>query len=353
MSALVHARVARTRETQDVMGPAAEAVTASAGLAVGGAAGAQAPVVEPNPLELTHRNHFRFGYAIDDDAAPRWFVDRPSPEARWSVAYGRAVREPADWRAECIETARLVAAATDLDLWVLFSGGIDSEIVVQSFLFSGIPFRVAITRFRHDLNRHDIAFAIKFCEAHGLRYRLLDLDVERFFASGAALDYALEARCVQPQLLHTMWAMDQVDGYPILGSGECYLARRAPAGGGAVWEMHEKERIAAWYRHLLAKSRAGCAGFFQWNPENMLAFLRDPLVAALCDDRLADEEDSSAVKPVVYRGHFLFEPRPKYHGFEHVMHLDDALRPELERRLGAWNRIAATPYRELLAELSP
>ena len=305
-------------------------------------------------LELTHRNHFRFGYD------GRWFVARPGDAARWQVAYGRARHVPASWRDACIDTARLVRAATDMDLWVLFSGGVDSEVVLQAFLFAGIPVRAAITRFADDLNRHDIAYAIKFCETHEVPYRLLDLDIERFFASGEALDHAQRTRCVQPQLLHTMWAMDQVDGYPILGSGECYLERREAHPGeadatarGGVWEMLEKERIAAWYRHLLSRSRPGCAGFFQYDPENMLAFLRDPVVVSLCADRLAGLTDTRAIKASVYRRHFLLEPRPKYHGFENVLGLDEALRPELERRFGAHNAIARTTYAALLRELAP
>ena len=305
-------------------------------------------------LELSHRNHFRFGY---DD---RWFVARPSPFAAWQVAYGRSAHVPVDWRAACLDTARLIRAASDLDLWVLFSGGLDSEVVLQSFLFAGIPVRAAITRFAGDLNRHDIGFAIRFCEAHQVPYRMLDLDIERFFDSGAALDYALRATCVQPQLLHTMWAMHQVDGYPVLGSGECYLVRRAaePEDTGTtradgVWEMLEKERIAGWYRHLIAAGRPGCAGFFQYDPANMLAFLRDPVIAALCDDRLPGLTDTTQVKGIVYRRHFLLEQRPKFHGFENVLHLDDALRPELMRRLGAHDAIARTAYRDLLAGLAP
>ncbi|MBL8700029.1 MAG: hypothetical protein JNK67_16745 [Alphaproteobacteria bacterium] len=305
-------------------------------------------------LELTHRNHFKFGYD------GRWFVPRPSASARWQVAYGRARHEPASWREACIDTARLVRAATDLDLWVLYSGGIDSEVVLQAFMFAGIPVRVAITRFAGDLNRHDIAYAIKFCETHEVPYRLLDLDIERFFESGEALAYAHRTRCVQPQLLHTMWAMDRIDGYPILGSGECYLERRDARPGeapetprGGVWELLEKERIAAWYRHLLSRGRPGCAGFFQFDPQNMLAFLRDPAVVAMCADRLAGLADSRAIKGAVYRRHFLLEPRPKYHGFENVLALDDALRPELERRFGASDAVARTAYGALMRELVP
>jgi hypothetical protein len=309
---------------------------------------------EGTGLEFSHRNHFRFGYD------GRWFVPRPSPYAAWQVAYGRSPHVPADWRAACVDTARLIRAATELDLWVLFSGGLDSEVVLQSFLFAGIPVRAAITRFAGDLNRHDIAYAIRFCETHQIAYRLLDLDIERFFSSGAALDHALRACCVQPQLLHTMWAMDQVDGYPILGSGECYLERRAAepedawrTRAGGVWEMLEKERIAGWYRHLIAAGRAGCAGFFQYDPANMLAFLRDPLVAALCEDRLPGMTDTTRIKGIVYRRHFLLEPRPKFHGFENVMHLDDALRPELARLLPGHDAIARTSHRDLLAGLAP
>ena len=58
------------------------------------------------------------------------------------------------------------------------------------------------------------------------------------------------------------------------------------------------------------------------------------------------------IKPAVYRKYFLLEPRKKYHGFENVLHLDDELRPELERRYGAYNGIVKTPYEELVASLS-
>jgi hypothetical protein len=314
----------------------------------------EAGAATPLGLELSRGNHFRFGYD------GQWFTARRDRAQSWTVAYGRATRAVGDWRSECVATARMLRETTGQDLWVLFSGGIDSEVVLQSFLFAGIPVQAAITRFGNDLNRHDIVHAIAFCEAHQLRYRLVDLDIERFFDSGLAYDYAARSRCVQPQLLHTMWTMDQLEGYPILGSGECYLERRAAAPGeadatasGGIWEMHEKERIAAWYRHLIARGCAGCAGFFQFNPENMLAFLRDGAVAALCDDRFPGLDATTRIKAAIYRRHFLLAPRPKYSGFENVMHLDDALRPELERDFGDHDAIARRSYAALLRELAP
>jgi hypothetical protein len=305
-------------------------------------------------LELSYRNHFKFGYDGD------WFNERGSADDEWCVAYGKCERVPGDWRSECIETARIIRDATDLDLWVLFSGGIDSEVALQSFHFAGIPIRAAITCFKDDLNRQDIRYAVSFCETHQIHYRLLSLDIEQFVESGEALDYADRTKCVQPQLLHTMWAMDQVDGYPILGSAECYLVKRSAQddvkGGspdGDTWDMYEKERVASWYRHLMVRGREGCAGFFQYTPEIMLSFLLDPMIVDLCENRYPDETDTMKLKPSIYRKYFLLEQRKKYHGFENVLHLDDVLRPELERRYGDHNAIWKTPYNALITGLKP
>jgi hypothetical protein len=301
-------------------------------------------------LELSHNNHFKFGYD------GRWFVDRETPEQTWSVGYGRCERPVRDWRWECIETARIIRTKTDKDLWVMFSGGIDSEVVVQAFLFAGIKVNAAITSFRNNLNRQDVRFAVKFCETHGVPYKLLHIDIEEFFESGAALKTAERTRCVHPVLLHTMWAMDQVDGYPILGSGECYLVKRKPPAdapdAAPTWEMTEKERIASWYRHLMVQNRPGCAGFFQYTPEIMLSFLKDPLVEDLCRNRIEGHNDTMKLKPIVYRKYFLLEPRTKFTGFENVHHLDEQLRPELEKRWGEFNGIVLTPYEKLLETLT-
>lgn len=297
-------------------------------------------------LQLSDQNHFRFGYNAT------WYNSRTLPDDQWQVAYGRSRRPVMDWRSECIAAARAIRSSTDLDLWVLYSGGIDSEVVVQSFMFADIPIKVAITSFHDDLNIQDVRYAIKFCETHDVPYRVLRLDINRFFRSGTALEYAEGTNCVQPQLLHTMWAMDQVDGYPILGSGECFLARRNPPGEDEpVWEMFEKERIASWYRHLMKNNREGCAGFFQFTPEIMLSFLLDETVSRLCTNQIESFSDTMPIKSQIYRKYFLLEPRKKYHGFENVLHLDERLRPELERRFGDHNAIARFEYRSLVRML--
>ena len=303
-------------------------------------------------LQLSDKNHFCFGY---NDG---WYNWRERPADRWRVAYGRCSRPVMDWRSECIATARAIRSTTNLDLWVLFSGGIDSEVVIQSFMFAGVQIRAAITCFHDDLNIQDVRYAVKFCETHEVPYRLLRLDIKHFFRAGLALRYAEGTKCVQPQLLHTMWAMDQIDGYPILGSGECFLERQSAIDGcgaqsaASIWVMAEKERIASWYRHLIRTQREGCAGFFQYTPEIMLSFLMDETISRLCTNQIEEFDDTKPIKQLVYRKYFLLEPRKKYHGFENVLHLDEELRPELDRKFGDHNAIAAFEYSALVRDLT-
>lgn len=172
---------------------------------------------------LTHNNHFRFGY---DDA---WFNRRQSRADRWHVAYGPCERTPGTWREECLATAQRIRDNTDLPIWLLFSGGIDSEVAAHSFRLSGIPFKVAIIRFEGGLNLHDISYAMAFCDRYDVPHSFLDLDIVEFFG-GPAFEYAALTHCVTPQFLVPMWAADQLDGYPIIGGGECLLVKRVPEG---------------------------------------------------------------------------------------------------------------------------
>ena len=311
-------------------------------------------------LELTYKNHFRFGYngvpwSSRADAGDHWFAD-----------YGPCERAPLDFGSECVATARTIASQAEQDIWVLFSGGIDSELVLRAFHAAGIRVRAAILRFKHDLNVHDISYAVIACESLGVHYRFFDLDLESFLASDAALALADETRCLSPQLLPTMWCMGEVPGYPVLGSGDCYLVRRAAietvsghwkyrftdsvAETPGAWDLWEKEKIAAWYRYLLRYGKAGCAGFFQYTPELMLAFLREPEIAVCVGT--AQACSSTPSKFPVYSRYFPLVARPKYNGYERALHIDQKFRPRFEEKHKAANSVYRTGYADLLRQLA-
>lgn len=63
-----------------------------------------------------------------------------------------------------------------------------------------------------------------------------------------------------------------------------------------------------------------------------------PLAFLIAADRCSNKLRTKAIttiRPVTQDHYFLSKPRTKYHGFENIPHLDDALRLEFELRYGA------------------
>jgi hypothetical protein len=65
---------------------------------------------------------------------------------------------------------------------VCFSGGIDSQVMVDCFIRAGVTFDVVIMRFPDDLNWHDIKTAVEFCESRDISYTFIDIDVIQFLS---------------------------------------------------------------------------------------------------------------------------------------------------------------------------
>lgn len=280
-------------------------------------------------VKLSDNDHFQFGY---------------TETHQWTVSYGKCSREPKNFHDECLETARTINKNTSEDITVLFSGGVDSEVAVRSFVEAGIKINVAIMRFKDGLNSHDIEYAIETCREFKITPTFYDLDLLGFWKEDY-LPYAHLTRCFSPQLITTMWLIDQIPGFIVLGSGECLLEKKHDH-----WYLLEKERIASWYRFFIKRNRSGCPGFFQYTPEIMLSYLNDPEVVKMVKDSVVDS--STKIKLEMYQQHFPVKTRPKFTGFEKVQHEDHVIRTKLKELYGDSDQIAKTEYHQLIKSLS-
>jgi hypothetical protein len=304
-----------------------------------------APAPEPIALELTQRNHFKFGY---DGIA---FNQRTRADQKWWVGYGRCERQPYDLRTECVIAAGDIWQAAKKDLWLCLSGGVDSEIMAHSFLNLQVPIRAAILRLKNDLNLHDISWTIPFCDLHNIKYEIFDLDFEDFVHSGEMLHYADRSKCISPHIPPAMKLIDLIakkGGYSVLGSAECYLEWFE-----GRWVMYEREKIASLYRHLLATKTPSQVGFFQWNPEMMLAFLRHPVVRQLVRGYIPGVGNTARIKHQIYSAYWPIVKRPKYTGFELVNRECAEMREVLKERFGMHSAEAKIPLAELFRILLP
>lgn len=62
---------------------------------------------------------------------------------------------------------------------ITMSGGIDSELVAETFYQLNIPFRVLIQRLFKGANDYDIMYAVKYCKKRSIPYKIIGLSFDK------------------------------------------------------------------------------------------------------------------------------------------------------------------------------
>lgn len=103
---------------------------------------------------------------------------------------------------------------------VLYSGGLDSELVLLSCLTNNIPV-IAITLVIKVegmiVNTHDLYYAEKFCREHNITHNLIELDGDKFFENGKHIDYLHPYHIIEPHVATHLWLLEQCNYFPVLG----------------------------------------------------------------------------------------------------------------------------------------
>lgn len=279
-------------------------------------------------FDYTKQNHVEFGYN-----SGRYNL-RQKPTDRIWLKYGQIQRSPGSFEEECLRSAHEIHEHFSGPFNICYSGGMDSEVTLLSFYKAGIPVRAATVRFFHGKNEHDIAPTYRFCRERGIPHDVYDLDLESFWQS-EVFDYAQRTFCPSPQFPVTMWLMDQVDGVPVVGSGDCAVMRKENTN---EFFFKEEEKYFSLYQHLFVSARPGVPAFLQYTPEQMYAFFTHPRLQEYIQGRAKREKliSISKYKHRIYSDSFSeVEGRPVYNGFEKLSKVESEIRRRLRREYGS------------------
>lgn len=103
------------------------------------------------------------------------------------------------------------------DVSVCLSGGIDSIATLQAFVEAKVPFSVYTMRMTRGLNSLDIEYAIKVCEAYGIKQNMIDIDIVDFFDNGGNSFWAETLENANPHYNLFFHFIDKIPGCPING----------------------------------------------------------------------------------------------------------------------------------------
>lgn len=103
---------------------------------------------------------------------------------------------------------------------VLYSGGIDSELVLRVLISLKIPIKIVTMILKYDdliINTHDLYYSEKFCRENDLQHSLVELNIKTFFDNGLHLTYLSPYSITEPHVSTHFWLIEQCEYFPIFG----------------------------------------------------------------------------------------------------------------------------------------
>lgn len=248
---------------------------------------------------------------------------------QWCVEIDPPLRTVKSYYQETAIAAEMIWSQRQGPLYLMYSGGMDSEYVLSVFLKLKMNITPVIMRMNNDYNAHDIDYAFWFCEERNLKPVVIDLDFDKFVESGELIRIAESVQCPVFQLPASMWLASQLDGTVITGNDPPHLKLNKKDN---LWYLDEEE-----YNHTLLKywkdyGVYGTPYFTSYTAEMMLSFLIDPSIEKLCNHGFEGKQGSNSTKVDVYNRDtdFNLVQRVKQTGYELIRESDLYQHPDIQ-----------------------
>jgi hypothetical protein len=216
---------------------------------------------------------------------------------------------------ESIRTAEKITDERIGDILVMYSGGIDSEYVLNVFRDINAPVTPVLIRLSSGLNYHDFRYAVEYCDRNCITPIIIDIDFEEFLESGKMLDITKEMKTHVYHYAALAQACSQVEGTIVIGSGEPDI-RLIPETNS--WNVVLHEYDFALGKYFKNHGIHGTPYFPIYTPEMMMAFLDHPIMKELAENKHPGKLSSVSSRYIIYTDESKYDivRRPKYTGYE-------------------------------------
>jgi hypothetical protein len=224
------------------------------------------------------------------------------------------------------ELANAAKSTIDLHLGlhptIMFSGGLDSELLIRTYLSIGITPKILIVRYENDYNLYDVSYAVTICSMLNIDYTIIDFNLTKFYENDAER-IAEISQIDRARALPYCKFLEIADGLPIMGEGDPYWVRLddnylLPN----QWRYRELETFKGWHKYAMHLNKPAIVQFFKWTPGLVLSHSKLKWLQLLINDAYYGKLGTNSTKLIGYREVYpeLLE-RKKQTGFEKIDHL--------------------------------
>jgi hypothetical protein len=234
------------------------------------------------------------------------------------VVIDAPVNKTPNYLEECNRVAELVYANKQGKLYMMYSGGVDSEFTLNVFLSLGMDITPVIIKLNPGYNEHDVKYAFDFCRSKNLEPVIVDINFNDFVKSGQIREIADRYKIGTYQLSSTFHVLPQIDGTLVMGShGPPHITKDETT---SIWHIDEYEPIWTCLDFFKQNNLYGCPFFLSYTAEQYLAFMQEPIMTELANNQIVGKLGSNSSKWRMFNNlaPFNMEARPKFTGYENI-----------------------------------
>lgn len=234
---------------------------------------------------------------------------KTKPDSKYELTLTPTINKPVkSYKEELLANTQLIRDSFNEPFDLLFSGGVDSEVILRCNIELGIPINVFIFRYENNYNLADITHALRICNELNVTPTVIDFNLEKFFEN-EAYDIWKTGYFQSPGRLPHMKMISYLDNIPVAGDGCPYWKFLK---NNWLLEIDEQGHSLTCYANTIG--RACLADWYEYSPEVLLSHLNMSAMQQLINSGPIDFDQSK------YQLHNSIWPeivvRPKLVGFE-------------------------------------
>jgi hypothetical protein len=211
-----------------------------------------------------------------------WYYDgvekgpKNSPDSKYELKITPTIKQPVkSYKEELLANARLIRDSFNEPFDLLFSGGVDSEVILRCNIELGIPINVFIFRYENRYNLPDVTHALRICNELNVKPTVIDFNLKKFFENDAYDIWKVGHFHAAGRLTH-MKMLDYLDNIPIMGDGDPVWKF-----SNGQWQLELDESSHSQSIYSKSIQRPMIVDWYEYSPEVIISHMNHPVMASL------------------------------------------------------------------------
>jgi hypothetical protein len=289
-------------------------------------------------MYTSENNWYQWQYGNDP------LFGRQTANKELKTIYTKMHRPLLPFKEELIEAAKsTLEHYPGLRPCVFFSGGVDSELILRSYMAIGSNPKVYIVRYENDLNIYDVSYAVTVCSILNVDYTIIDFNLQKFYENDA-VKVSEDAQIDRPRMLPHLKFTNCADGLIIIGHSDVRWYRTDnDYSKKGTWLMQDFEPDLGSDKYNILHNRPAIYQWFKWSPGLVLAYTQLNWFKRLLNDEYIGKLGINSTKILGFREMYPdLITRIKQTGFEKI----DSIIHEVEGVLK--QKYNGLPYRNVI-----